>query len=333
MSNKIKGFVTLSARPFHKGHEALIDYAKHHCDELTILITTLPDEIIPYKYRLKWVLSTYLDDPKVTIIADTIEEPNLTGDNLSIWWGFYVKQKFGFFDRIFTSENYGDVFAETMGSEHWLFDKDRKIVPVSGTEIRERPMTNWDYLNNFAKDYFVKKIAIVGTESTGKTILTEQLANHFAKEYGEKNSYFVSEAGDDLVDNTYNVKRNQIQEIAKEHATRILRQTRKTNRVLFIDTDLNITKSYSRYFFKQVPKFEAWIEKANEMDLYIYLNRNAPYVQDGRRLSKHSRDELDLYHTHFFKDKRNCIEFDFEGDYNKRFSKIVIEIKKFLEDY
>lgn len=45
----IKGFLTGSFRPFHKGHEALIDFAKANCDELTILITTLPDEVIPYK--------------------------------------------------------------------------------------------------------------------------------------------------------------------------------------------------------------------------------------------------------------------------------------------
>ena len=108
----IKGFVTGSFRPFHKGHEALIDYAKSNCDHLTILITTLPDETIPYKYRLKWVLSTYLDDPKVDILADIIVEPDIQGDALSGWWGNYVKSKFGQFDRVFTSEDYGEVFAK-----------------------------------------------------------------------------------------------------------------------------------------------------------------------------------------------------------------------------
>ena len=191
----IKGFVTGSFRPFHKGHMALIDYAKTHCDELTILITTLPDETIPYKYRLKWVLSTYLDDPQIQILADTIKEPpNLSYDQISIWWGLYINQKYGHFDRVFTSEDYGDLFAKSIGAIHWQFDKSRDIVPVSATNIREKPVTNWDYLNNFAKDYFVKKIAIVGTESTGKTTLAQQLAWTFTTEW-------VDEAGDEIVEN------------------------------------------------------------------------------------------------------------------------------------
>ena len=124
----IKGFVTGSFRPFHKGHEALIDYAKSNCDHQTNLITTLPDETIPYKYRLKWVLSTYLDDPKVDILADVIEEPNIQGDALSGWWGNYVKSKYGQFDRVFTSEDYGDVFAKSMGAVHWNFKVFEKII-------------------------------------------------------------------------------------------------------------------------------------------------------------------------------------------------------------
>ena len=101
----IKGFVTGSFRPFHKGHEALIEYAKSNCDKLTILVTTLPDEIISYKYRLHWILSTYLNDPKVDIINTIIEEPrNMTYDGLSMWWGEFVLNTYGKFDRLFTSE-------------------------------------------------------------------------------------------------------------------------------------------------------------------------------------------------------------------------------------
>ena len=48
----IKGLVVGKWMPFHRGHEALIEYAKSNCDKLFILVTALPDEPIPYKYRL-----------------------------------------------------------------------------------------------------------------------------------------------------------------------------------------------------------------------------------------------------------------------------------------
>ena len=175
----ITGFIIGKFMPLHRGHQALIDYAKANCDKLIILLAANSKEPIPYKHRLKWVLSTYLDDPQVEVYGDIIDEPEITGDELSKWWGNYIVQRFGKIDRIFTSEDYGKVFAQAASAENWVFDKARTIVPVSATMIRTRPLTNWEYLNNFAKDYFVKKIAIVGTESTGKTTMCQQLAEHY----------------------------------------------------------------------------------------------------------------------------------------------------------
>ena len=328
----IKGFVTGSFRPFHKGHEALIDYAKSNCDELTICITTLPDEVIPYKYRLKWVLSTYLDDPKVQIVADTVQEPALRGDALSGWWGMYVTQKFGKFDRVFTSEDYGDTFAKAMGAEHWKFDQGRNIVPVSATIIRNKPFKYWDYINNFAKDYFVKKIAIVGTESTGKTTMCKRLAEKY-------NTVWVPEVGRDLIPDTSKCSMEDLKLVASEHAKSIIRHTRLANKLLFIDTDLSITKSYSEFLFGEVPKVEPWVEKANEIDFYIYLSADAPYVDDGTRMNKDRRNELDKSH-HKLLDKKFIHEFRWndegyngvnsEQKYEDRFKRVVYQLNQFI---
>jgi HTH-type transcriptional regulator, transcriptional repressor of NAD biosynthesis genes len=328
----IKGFVTGSFRPFHKGHEALIDYAKSNCDELTICITTLPDEVIPYKYRLKWVLSTYLDDPKVQIVADTVQEPALRGDALSGWWGMYVTQKFGKFDRVFTSEDYGDVFAKAMGAEHWKFDQGRNIVPVSATIIRNKPFKYWDYINSFAKDYFVKKIAIVGTESTGKTTMCKKLAEKY-------NTVWVPEVGRELIPDSSKCSIEDLKLVASEHAKSIIRHTRLANKLLFIDTDLSITKSYSEFLFGEVPKVEPWVEKANDIDFYIYLSSDAPYFDDGTRMEKKRRDELDKSH-HKLLDKKFIHEFRWDGGgyneftqeqkYEERLKRVVYQLNQFI---
>lgn len=330
----IKGFITGSFRPFHKGHMALIDYAKANCDKLTILVTTLPDEIITYKHRLNWVLSTYLDDPKIDVINTIIKEPeHLEYDELSRWWGFYIRIHFGEFDRVFTSEDYGEVFAYTMGAEHWLFDKGREIVPISGSLIRERPLTHWDYINSFAKDYFTKKIAIVGTESTGKTVLSEQLAKYYSTSW-------CPELGREIVSTSSKTTLEDIKTIAYEHAKHILRYTRQANKILIVDTDLTITKSYSKFIFNEVPSFEPWIEKANEFDLYIYLESTAPYVDDGTRFSEETRNILAKHHIQMFKDQGiEITPFGFdrtlplEAAYEKRFLQIISFINKFISQF
>ena len=352
----IKGFITGSFRPFHKGHEALIDYAKEHCDELTILITTLPDEVIPYKYRLKWVLSTYLDDPQITIVADVIHEPKITGDALSGWWGNYVKTKYGQFDRVFTSEAYGDMFALAMEAEHWRFNQARTIVPISGTTLRKRPITNWDYLNNFAKDYFVKKFVIVGSESTGKTTLVKRLAEHYNTVYVEDhNSTFVPEIGRDLVSHAtgllpedekfaHEIGRdliadpnkctlNDLKMVGVEHAKHIIKCTRLAHKILIVDTDLTITKSYAKFLFGEVPHYEPWVEAANKMDFYIYLQCfNVPFVQDGTRLSEKDRNELSKHHLEMYREAKIKVQpfgfyttrpFNNENPWERRFKEIV----------
>lgn len=289
----ITGFVTGKFCPFHKGHMALIDYAKANCDNLIIFLVANSKESIPYKYRLKWILSTYLDDPQVEVHGDIIDEPNLSGDELSKWWGNYCAQRFGKIDRIFTSEDYGEMFSQAAGAENWVFDKARTIVPVSATIIRNRPLTNWDYLNNFAKDYFVKKIAIVGTESTGKTTMCQQLAEHYK-------TVWVPEVGRELIPNSNNFSLEDLKIVGVEHAKNILRHTRLANKLLFIDTELITTKSYAKFFFNEVPKYEPWVEAANKIDYYIYLEANAPYINDGTRLSKEKRDKLDKEHYKLF---------------------------------
>lgn len=291
MTKLIKGFIILGARPFHKGHEALIEYGKSNCDHLTILVGAVPNEPIDIKYRLHWVLSNYLHDSKVSVFGDYVVEPNfINSAEKSIWWGKYVTKKWGKFDRVFTSEDYGTIFSETLGAENWVFNKSRTIVPISGTMIRNKPFTNWEYINNFAKDYFVKKIFIVGTESTGKTTLAKQLAEYY-------NTTWCRELGRDLIPDTKKCTIDDLRLVGIEHAKEILRQTRKANKILFVDTDLNITKSYSKYLFNEIPEYPDWVEEANKSDLTLFLSSQyVPFIQDGTRLIEEDREKLEENH-------------------------------------
>lgn len=138
MKKPIRGLVTGGFRPFHKGHEALIDFAKANCDNLLIFVADpYPMQWeIPYKHRLHWVSSQYLNDPQVEVFGDVVKEPEFgTTEEKSIYWGKFITEKFGKFDRVFTSEDYGVVFSKALGAENWVFNTSRSIIPVSATMI------------------------------------------------------------------------------------------------------------------------------------------------------------------------------------------------------
>lgn len=322
----IKGFIIGKFMPFHKGHEALIEYAKSNCDHLTILVGYRDGEPIPLKYRLHWVSSTYLHDPKIEVIGDTINHPSdLSFDDLSEWWGKHILENFGQFSRVFSSEDYGKHFAKCMNAENWVFNEARTIVPISATMIRQKPHTYWDYLNNFAKDYYVKKIVIVGTESTGKTIMCQELAKHY-------NTTWCPELGRELVPDTRECTFSDLNLVATGHAKHILRHIRIANKVLFIDTDLTITRSYAEFLFDRKIEVPFWVEGANEMDLYIFLEPNAPWVDDGTRMPKKNRNILSEIHQKGFKAAGIKIKnFDYNGDYNNRLYDVIKYIDNFLK--
>ncbi len=128
------------------------------------------------------------------------------------------------------------------------------------------------------------KIAILGPESTGKTMLAHELANHFnapwvpeyAREYVEKLS------GPYTYDDVCHIARKQIEQ---EKETDIL--TTGTE-YIFFDTDLIITKVWFMYRFGQVPDFLTEQLNTAFFDLYLLCLPDLPWEPDPVR--EHGED-------------------------------------------
>jgi len=291
------GMIIGKFMPLHKGHIALINFAIKYVDDLFVIICASDQEPIDGTLRKKWVDETFAGSNVISklFIYNENELPNtsVSSREVSKLWADALLKEFTSVDYIFSSEEYGDFLAEYMNAKHIAFDKTKSINQISASLIRENNFKYWHFIAESAKPFFVKKIVLLGSESTGKSMLTERLANHF-------NTIFVPEMARDILEHTKDCHPFHLHQIASLHANTILSKIKSANKIFFLDTDINITKSYSSFLFNENLETENWIDDANKADLYFFLETDCPFVQDGTRLSEEERNKLSLHHKNFF---------------------------------
>ncbi len=309
------GLVLGKFMPLHNGHLALIDFALKQCEKLYILVCANDSiEPIPGLLRLQWVQQTFGQHPNIEICytAEKIPYTSYSSRHISKLWATFIKSKFPDLSVFISSEKYGNYVAEYLGIRHQIFDEARMIIPVSATQIREKPLTYWNFIPQAVKPFFVKKICICGTESTGKSILTEKLATSF-------NTCFVPEMAREIPKKSEDFTVEDLYEVARLQAQEINRKVEAAHKIIFCDTGLDATKVYGSYFFGATPQFEYWIEEANQFDLYLLLSGDVPYVQDGTRLPENKRNEMHHLHYQHLKSKDIHLEI-ITGDWEQRFN-------------
>ncbi len=324
----VKAFVFGKFLPFHKGHEAMINFALTKCDFLTVLVCCSDKENIPATTRQKWIEKTFETESKIEIKSYNYLESELpnsseSSQEISKIWSAKFKAFFPNYDLVITSEEYGSYVASFMNIKHIPFDIPRQLFPVSATAVRKDIFTNWKFLPNSVKPYFAIKVVVLGTESTGKTTLTERLAKHF-------NCSSVKEAGRDLIANSNSFEFDDLYLVASEHAKRIDKAVLDQSPLIIIDTDIHITKSYANFTFDKTLDVESKIYNSNKADLYLYLNNDVEYVQDGTRLSESERNLLDISHKQILQQHKIDIT-EITGDWEQRFEKAVTTIKQLIE--
>lgn len=273
--------------PPHQGHQYLIDFARAQVDHLTVLVCSIEREPIAGHLRFEWMKELYPDLNVVHVTDENPQEPHEHSDFWSIW----IRSIRRFIpegpDMVFTSENYGDELARRLGARHVLVDLYRSQVRVSGTKVREHPFDNWQYIPECVRPYFVKRVAIVGPESTGKTTLAAKLAERFQ-------TVWVPEFARGYLEEKYppvslDITRDDIEDIARGQAESEDRLARKANRLLVCDTDLITTMIWSEYFLGYCPD---WIKQAGDArsyDLYLLADIDVPWVAEPQRVGDHLR--------------------------------------------
>jgi len=314
----IRGFVFGKFLPFHKGHEAMINFALTKCDRLTVLICCSDKEEIPGAVRRNWIGKTFEQEARLQVNIYEYSENELPNTSVSsvqvseIWAGIFKKELVGH-SLLITSEPYGEYVANFMNIRHIMFDVERIRIPVSASAINSDLFQNWKYLPAAVKPYYAKKVVILGTESTGKTTLTEDLTKHF-------NCTAVMEAARDIIANSNSFCFDDLYLVANEHAKRIEEAVTGESPLIIIDTDIHITKSYARFVFDRELIVSSEIYESNSASLYLYLDKDVPYFQDGTRLNEMERNLIDASHRRVLKDDEiNIVEIS--GSWENRFKK------------
>ena len=160
------------------------------------------------------------------------------------------------------------------------------------------------------------KIVLFGPESTGKSSLCKILASHYKTCYVEE---FAREYLQAKFDN-YN-KICQIEDLIPIARGQIRNEnimSRKANKILFCDTDLLTTATYSKlYFDGYCDPFLEKYSKYNHYDLYLLMDIDTEWIKDDLR----DRPDDRLIFFNAFKkslEDNNKKYITISGNYEKR---------------
>jgi HTH-type transcriptional regulator, transcriptional repressor of NAD biosynthesis genes len=268
--------------PLHRGHDHLIRSAKAQVERLVVIVGERPGQELSGSLRASWIRELH---PEVEVVVSPEDIPNEPGP-----WAERTLAILGQApDLAFTSEDYGQAWAEAMGCPHVAVDPPRATCPTSGTALRADLAQHWGWLTPPAKAHFCRRVVVVGVESSGTTTLARALAEHFrttwAPEYGR--SYWE---GRRYLRDADQWSSSDFERIAAGQRACEEDLARRAERVLFCDTDPLATAVWERrYLGPETPL--RWDLGGARRDLYLLTAPDFPFVQDGTRESEHLRAE------------------------------------------
>jgi NadR type nicotinamide-nucleotide adenylyltransferase len=178
----------------------------------------------------------------------------------------------------------------------------------------------------------MKKIVIIGPESTGKSTLCEKLASHYqtvwVKEYARE--YLLKNGTDYSFENLLDVARGQLageESVINNWEAANHQPSTINHQPAFIDTDMYVMKVWCEFVFE---KCHHWILNRiveRKYDLYLLCNTDTPWVKDELREYPDLVIRQKLYQH--YKDimvNQDVPWIDICGNYDERLEKAIAAV-------
>ncbi len=272
------GVVVGKFDPPHRGHSLVIDVARSQVDRLVVLVREYAEQTIAVHTRARW-LGEIHSDVTIRIVTDVAEAVDARS------WATHAA---AFLDEpvdaCFSSEPYGEALARRLGAR--AIDVDRDWVPCTSTMIRRAPLEHLEWLAPVVRAHYVKRICVIGSESTGKTTLCRRLAAHFqtdwVPEYGRDYSLAKQRRG-----SLGKWRSDEFYHIAREQQRWEDEAARRADRVLICDTDALATRIWHERYLGVEPR--GWPLPPSQIACYLVPYPDVPFVPDEIRDGEHTR--------------------------------------------
>lgn len=298
----------------HRGHLDAIMRAKKENDKCIVIVCGYDNEpragniSMNLKERTAIVRKIFSNDEIVDVksINDTelgIDE-SMCDDNWVKWQNKVAEilyDTIAFNDEImwYVAEPYYKEMLEKhniLRAKVTLIDK---VVPVSGTQIRENPIKYWKYIVREYRNNLCHNILITGTASEGKTTLVRDISTYFgidhSEEYGREDLLAKCKADTDLTADDF------VDFLVGQSIDMRKRVFNNDQGVFISDTDNLVTLMYAlaytedpavpitkeEYYDKVFPVAKS-LEGRVKWDKIFLLPPKNNFVDDGSRYMKQS---------------------------------------------
>lgn len=313
--------------PPHKGHEYMIRFAKEFSEMVHVVVDCIEGQPISPTIRKQW-LEEEIQDIKVYALDKFMpQDPSETPDFWNIWKSTLtqtldtnsVKA-----DLVVAAMDYGFELAQVMECDFIPIDIARETFPVSATMLRENIYENWDFLIDSAKPYFIKKLCLIGPESTGKSTLGKFLAKKI-------NTIYVPEYAKAVIDKQNgNFYSHNVQQFVEAQINTEKALAKFTNKIMICDSSAITTQIYANLCFEG--DF-SWIDNYinnHKYNHFLLFKPDVPFIDDTHRktLEDPTSKRDDMFNL--FQKKLDDLSFPYtiiDGDYENRQMKALKVVK------
>lgn len=185
----------------------------------------------------------------------------------------------------------------------------------------------------------LKKIVVIGPESTGKSMLSQLLAAHYHTEWCPEyaREYLLKNGTNYTYDDLLTIAKGQIELEEKTIQTIISKisspQQSSSHSLIFIDTDMYVMKVWCEFVFNKCHSFILDQIATRKYDLYLLCNTDLEWVKDELREYPDLDTRQKLYQI--YKDimlNQPVPWIDISGPYHERFEKSVAAVDELIRN-